>query len=139
MNYMNRARLHDDIQRVVDLRLSALPPIEKTNDARYKFQWIFYRDKSTGRFDLSNLGWLIKTVEDRITVKLSTDDTFHNFIEHKTVYGGMAEHEHLDLVVIKTDEITPARICDKISAIEELLKSKGIDLDLKKELQEILM
>lgn len=138
MKWQSRKNIHDMLTSSIICKLASIPPISKENGDHYKFQWVFYRDKSTGRIDLSNLSYLIKVYEDAICTKLGIDDSISSVIEHKIIFGGMAEKESLTVHVMKTKDVIPTKVSDKIAKIYELL---GIPEDKRNDsaLAEILM
>lgn len=136
MNYYKRNGIHHDMQNVIDLKLSAIPPIARDKEDHYIIKYGFFEDSKTGNFDLDNIGWIIKTTNDCIAKKLKTNDSYHTFIKYEVGFYGTSDQEHLDVQVFKTKAIVAPMSKEK--RMKEIMLAEGIDADKIKTILELM-
>lgn len=139
MQWYKRKAIHDMIVSAMECKLASIPPIGRQNGDKYVIKYGFFEDKSTANSDLDNWGYLIKVVNDCIASKLGINDSYHNIIKYEVGYYGTRDHESMSVQVFKTTDTTAQKLSDRVHAIEELLKTKDINVNLRKELEEILL
>lgn len=125
MNHYKRNGIHHDIQNVIDIKLSAIPPIAREKEDRYIIKYGFFEDQKTGNFDLDNIGWIIKTTNDCIAKKLHCNDSYHTFIKYEVGFYGCHDQEHLDVQVFKTKAVVAPMSKEK--QMREIMLANGLE------------